>query len=63
MVAERDRSVVAIENSVEEHNNNQVGAESLKAANDQQKQELARLAEMPKLIMADFQVESKTITS
>ena len=45
MVAERDRAVEAMENSVEEHNTNQVRAESFKASNDHQKQKISRLTE------------------
>ena len=58
-MAERYRAVAAIENSVEDHNTNQLSAESLKAANDQQKQEIFCLTEELKLIknsVANFQV-------
>ena len=38
VVAERDRAVAAMENSVEEHNTNRVSSESLKYSNNHQKQ-------------------------
>ena len=66
MVAERDRAVADMENSVEEQNTNEVSPESLKDANDQQKQEISCLSEELKLIkisVADFQVEEKAISS
>ena len=43
MVADKDRAVAVTENPAEEKNNNQVSAESLKAANDHHKQEIAHL--------------------
>ena len=55
-----------MENSVEEYNTNQLSSESLKATNDQQKQEIACLTEDMKLIkssVADLQVEAKAIYS
>ena len=55
-----------MENYVEEHNTNQVSAESIKDSNDQQKQEIYCLTEEIKLIkssVADLQVEAKTMSS
>ena len=66
MLAERDRALAAMENYVEDHNNNQVSAESLKAENCQQKQEIYRLTEELKLIkisVADLQFEANTMSS
>ena len=66
MVADSDIAVAAMDNSVEDHNTNQVSAESLKVTNNQQKQEISGLTEELKLIkssMVDFQVEAKTMYS
>ena len=66
MVADRDRSVATINNYVEDKNTNQVISESLKAKNNQQKQETARLIEEPEQIkssVADLQVEAETMSS
>ena len=66
VVSERDRSVAAMENSVEEHNTNQVSAERIKSANDQQKQYIAHLIEELKRIessVAYFQVEENYLYS
>ena len=65
-MAERYRAVAAIENSFEDHNTNQVSAESLKAANDQQKQKIPRLTEELKLVkssVVNLQVEADTMSS
>ena len=56
MLIGRDRAVSAMDNSSEEHNTNQVSTESLKATNEQQKQEIYRLTEdlkLTKSIVAD----------
>ena len=58
-------TVAAMENYVEEHNTNQVSAKSLKAENDQQKQEIARLTEELKLIKISveyLQVEANSMS-
>ena len=55
-----------MDNYVWDHNTNQASTESVKAANDQQKQEIARLTEDMKLIkisVVDLQVEEKTMSS
>ena len=64
VVAKRERSVAAMDNSAEEHNTNHVSAESTKASNDHQKQYIACLTEYLKLIksiVVDLQVESKAV--
>ena len=66
VVDERYISVAAMENSFEEHNTNQVRAESLKYAKYKQKQEIACVTEYLKLIkssVADFQVEANAMSS
>ena len=66
MVDERDREVSDMDNSVEEHKTKQVSAESLKASNDQQKQEIYFLTEDRKIIKSSvvgFQVEAKCMCS
>ena len=53
-------------NSVEEHNTNRVSAESVKSKNDQKKQEISCLTEemkLIKIIVADLQVQEKTMSS
>ena len=65
VVAEREKSVADIEHPVEEHNTNQVSDEIFKAANYQQKQEIARLPEelkLTKISVEDLQVEEKTMS-
>ena len=66
MVAQRDKEVAAMDNSVEEHNNNQVRAESLKAEIYQQNQEIASLTKELKLIKSiveDLKVQANTMSS
>ena len=66
MVAERDRSVAYMDNSVEWHNTNQISSESLKAAKYHKKQEIALLTEDMELIkisVAYFQIEAKAVSS
>ena len=65
-MAERDRAVAALDNSVEDHNKNQVSTEILKAENYHQKQEIACLTEELKPIkisVEDLQVETKAMYS
>ena len=55
-----------MENYVEDNNTKQGSAESIKSENNQQKEEIARLTEELKLTkssVADFQVESKAVSS
>ena len=66
MMAERDRAVAALDNSVEDQNKNQVSTEILKAENYHQKQEIACLTEELKPIkisVEDLQVETKSMYS
>ena len=66
MLYEKDSAVAAIYNYVEEKNTNQIISERLKAANNQQKQEISRLTEELKLtksIVADLRVEANIIYS
>ena len=63
---EREKAVAAIKNSFEEHNTNQLIFETLKAANNQHKQEIACIKDELKLIEISvkyLQVEAKAMSS